>query len=87
MIEGFEGEDSTRAERVWFLIDVLREAEGSTVTICCDNPDFNGLPNSKVIICADWTSWVDTEFTGENVLEALASAHEAMFAVNPDARR
>lgn len=62
--------------KAWDLIESLRAPEGSTVMIICDNPDFNGQPNSAVECCGDWTDWNERRFTGENVLEALQAAHE-----------
>ena len=58
------------------LIDQLRLSEGNAVTIMCDNPDFNGQPNSAVEIVADWTNWQTVRFTGENVIEALRNARD-----------
>lgn len=55
-------------------IDVLREDEGSTITFVCDNPDFNGRPNAKVICCGAWTGWAEREFTGASAYEALRRA-------------
>ena len=55
-------------------IDVLRSDEGSSVTFFCDNPDFNGLPNSKVLCHGAWTDWQLREFTGATVAEALGRA-------------
>lgn len=55
-------------------IDVLRDGEGDTITFVCDNPDFNGQPNSKVVCNGAWTGWVDRGFTGTTAFEALASA-------------
>jgi hypothetical protein len=59
-------------------IDRLREQEGNSVTIVCDNPDFNGLPNAAVEVCADWTDWKAERFTGESVSLALSAALDAM---------
>lgn len=55
-------------------IDVLRDGEGNSITFVCDNPDFNGQPNSKVICNGNWTGWKDREFTGVTVFEALGLA-------------
>lgn len=54
-------------------IHALRAGEGHSVTILCDNPDFDG-PNNAVEVCADWTDWKERRFTGETLLEALQAA-------------
>lgn len=58
----------------WDVIELLREDEGASVTIYSDNPEFNGQPNSKIAVNADWTDWKDREFTGDTALIALRAA-------------
>ena len=60
------------------LIEALRADEGSSVTILCDNPDFNGQPNCAIEVNGDWTDWKDRRFTGDTVLDCLQKAHTAM---------
>ena len=67
-----------RAREKLDLIEVLRGDESVALTLFCDNPDFNGQPNSAVEINAAWTSWVTERFTGDTLLDALRSAHAAM---------
>jgi hypothetical protein len=56
------------------LINKLREKEGTSVEICCDNPDFDSRGiNNKVILrgihhASPW------EFTGSTLIEALENA-------------
>lgn len=64
---------SNEAHFVW-LVNELRAEEGDSVTILCDNPDFNGQPNSAVICNGDWTNWQDKRFAADTVLDALAMA-------------
>lgn len=64
-----------RELKVLNLIDKLREPEGHSVTLFCDNPDFNGQPNCAIEVCGDWTGWEDKRFPGDTVLEALEKAH------------
>lgn len=74
-----DGEASMSDEEkltAWKIIDALREGEGSSVTICSENPDFNGS-NSCVLICDWWTGWTDQRFEGASVLDALNKALEA----------
>ncbi len=56
-------------------IAVLRQDEGSSVTILCDNPD--GPPNNAIECCGDWTGWKDTRFEGATLLECLTKAVES----------
>lgn len=62
----------------WNLVERLRASEGNSVSLVCDNPDFNGQPNNAIDCCGDWTGWEDKRFTGETILDVLRSAHEAM---------
>lgn len=56
------------------LIDLLRSQEGDSVTILCDNPDFNMGANNAVECNGDWTGWKDQRFEGESLLDALSAA-------------
>lgn len=62
------------AQECWNIVEELRAPEGSAVIILCPNPDFNGLPNQAVEVCADWTGWQDKRFSGNTVLECLRNA-------------
>lgn len=64
----------------WDLLNTLRAPEGAEVVFCCDNPDFNGEPNSVVDVCDDWTEWHHREFKGDTVLEALQAAYNERLA-------
>lgn len=66
--------------RAWNLVEALRAPEGHSVTLVCDNPDFNGQPNCAIEVCGNWTDWEQKRFTGETVLDALREAHAAMTA-------
>jgi hypothetical protein len=61
----------------WDMIERLRREEGHTVTLLCDNPDFEG-PGAAVLCCGAWTLWNDRRFTGDTVIEALKVAVAAM---------
>lgn len=56
------------------IVDRLREEEGATVAFCCDNPDFNGLPNCCVIYNGSATNWVDEDFRADTLIECLELA-------------
>lgn len=60
--------------RNWRIVEQLRAAEGHSVEILCDNPDFNGQPNCKVLCCGGWTDWHNELFTGNTIDEALGNA-------------
>lgn len=66
----------------WRLIEELREHEGDSVNVICDNPD--GPPNSAIECNGGWTGWSTKTFNGENVLECLRSAAKAKRAVGDD---
>ncbi len=68
-------------EAEWLLIDKLRESEGASVTILCDNPDFNGQPNCAIEVYAEWTGWRCERFTGDTVFACLVAADERMLEV------
>lgn len=56
------------------LLNELREEEGTLVTICSQNPDFNGLPNECISVNAWWTEWEDREFRANSLLECMRLA-------------
>jgi hypothetical protein len=66
--------ESERAIEIARLIDVLRSDEGDSVTILCDNPDFNGQPNCAIECCGDWTGWLHKRFAADTLLDALSMA-------------
>lgn len=51
----------------------LRQDEGNTVLILCDNPDFGGA-QSAVEVSADWTEWKRRRFEADNLAGALQAA-------------
>jgi hypothetical protein len=55
-------------------LNELRAEEGSSVTLLCDNPDFNGQPNNAIICNGEWTDWQDRRFTGDDLAEAIYAA-------------
>ena len=61
------------------IIERLRSDEGDSVTLCCDNPDFEG-PNNLVMVCGDWTNRVDRTFEAGTHLDALCAADAARTA-------
>lgn len=56
-------------------INSLRENEGASVTIMCDNPD--GPPNNAIEVCDDWTGWELRRFDGESLIRCLVMAEDA----------
>lgn len=54
-------------------INDLRAAEGASVTILCDNPEYSGAA-CAIEVCDDWTDYINRRFEGETVLEALVNA-------------
>ena len=68
----------TKDEKIeaWNLVESLRAVEGHSVTLLCDNPDFNEQPNC-VEVTGDWTDWQERRFVGETILDALREAHDA----------
>lgn len=55
-------------------INYLRADEGDTVSLLCDNPDFNGQPSNAVECNGGWTDWTDKRFTGDSLFAALNNA-------------
>lgn len=56
-------------------IDFLRADEGDSVTILCDNPDFNGQPNCAIECNGYWTNWEDRRYAGDTIEAALELAY------------
>lgn len=53
------------------IIEELREEEGSSVNIACDNPDFNSQPDCFIEVIGSWTGWTLVKFTGKCLLDCL----------------
>jgi hypothetical protein len=68
------GDTVKQAHETLFLIERLREEEGSSVTFFSDNADFNGQPNCLVICYGSFTGWDEKRFTGDTILECLRHA-------------
>jgi len=65
--------ETDEAATVRFIND-LRGHEGDSVTILCNNPDFNGQPNCAILCNGEWTDYDDLRFKGDTVLQCLARA-------------
>jgi hypothetical protein len=65
------------------ILNALRREEGSSVTLLCDNPDFNGQPNNAIECSGAWTDWEDRRFTGDTLQEAVLAAYRAMIEPRP----
>ncbi|WP_050400452.1 hypothetical protein [Bradyrhizobium embrapense] len=61
----------------WLLVEALRADEAHSVTLFCDNPDFNMGPDSAVEVCGDYTDWSERRFEGDNLTAALMAAYLA----------
>lgn len=61
------------ADYIVKTINILREEEGDSVTILCDNPD--GPPNCAIECNGSWTGWEDKRFVGADLIEALSAAY------------
>lgn len=59
------------------MLNALRADEGDSITLLCDNPDFNGMPNNAVECNGAWTNWKDHRFTGDSLLLAVRAAYQA----------
>lgn len=55
------------------LIDELGADEGSYLTICCPNPDFDG-PAYMIEVFGYWTDWQKIRIVGDTLLLCLQSA-------------
>lgn len=56
----------------WGMLNELRNEEGNSVTIFCDNPD--GPPNNAIECCGDWTNWEPLRFERSTLLQCLNDA-------------
>ena len=68
------GNNLEHATEIVRLIELLRADEGDSVTILCDNPDFNGQPNCAIECCGDWTGWLHKRFAADTLLDTLSMA-------------
>ncbi len=65
------------ARNITRMLNALREEEGATVTFCCDNPDFNGLPDRCIYCNASFTNWQDLDFRADTLEQCLSMALQA----------
>jgi hypothetical protein len=66
-----------RAVRCMFIIDKIRESEGWSVELMCDNPDFEG-PECAVEVHGEWCGeWCSRRFYGPDLLSVLCTAYAA----------
>lgn len=64
------------------MLHALREDEGDSVTLLCDNPE--GPPNNAIECNGGWTDWVDRRFGGETIEQAVRLAYLAKRSpINP----
>lgn len=63
------------------LILQITDPEGSSVTICAVNADFDG-PNNVITVSDDWTNWDERRFTGDSLLDCLHAAVAARTSAN-----
>ena len=77
--------NADEVERLPFekLLHGLRGGEGSSVTLLCDNPDFNGQPSNAIEVCGEWTNWEDRRFTGDTLHAAVLNAYRAILSAAP----
>jgi len=59
------------------MLHELRREEGDSVTLLCDNPDFNGQPNNAIECNGAWTNWTERRFTGDSLTAAVRAAYDA----------
>lgn len=73
LISGFQ----TAAETL-LAIEVLRESEGNSVQIFCDNPEpLNSEDRNAIYVCGDFTGWEEVQYTGASLLDCLMKARKA----------
>lgn len=68
------------------MIDALRAAEGSQVTISCDNPEGEGPDNCCIGVIDDWTDWENVDFRGPTVGACLRDAMAAREQIRAERR-
>lgn len=61
------------------LIDELIQEEGHTVTICNENPEFNGLPQCAILACNSATGFTELFYRADSVIDCLEMAIEALY--------
>ena len=76
-------EEAAKLTEFSIRLSRLREGEGSSVTLLCDNPDFNGQPNNAIEVCGEWTNWEDRRFTGDTLHAAVLNAYRDMLSAAP----
>jgi hypothetical protein len=72
----FDACGAARAMAQRDLIDYLRQDEGDSVEIICDNAVY-GEPDRLVIVSGGWTNWAWERYGADTLLEALTNAANA----------
>jgi hypothetical protein len=72
------GESEAAHLHTMTMLNELRADEGNELLLICPNPDFNGQPNERIDVAADWTGWNPVSFAGDTLHDAVKAAHAAM---------
>ncbi|MGC2781432.1 MAG: hypothetical protein WA418_37920 [Bradyrhizobium sp.] len=75
-----QNENDARDLRTMQMLNDLRADEGNELLLICPNPDFNGQPNERIDVAADWTGWNPVSFAGDTLHDAVKAAHDVMTA-------
>ena len=62
----------------WLIVEALRAEEGHSVTLFCDNPDFNLGANNAIEASGNYTGWTEQRFEGDTLTAALMVAYLKM---------
>ena len=61
--------------RIFTQIETLRQSEGNSVTVFCDNPEAESIEKQCAVeVLADFTDWKEETFWGKTWGEALDKA-------------
>lgn len=64
-----------KLERIFNLINLLREDEGASVEVCCDNPE--GPPYCSIKVVDEWTGCEPRAFKCNSIMGSLEMALKA----------
>lgn len=72
---GYNQDDAQTALRVVGMLNELREGDGASVTLMCQNSDADHRNELEAVeVCDDWTNWCTRRFYGKTVEAALVAA-------------
>lgn len=70
----------TEPQRLQAYLDLLRQGDGSSVEVLCDNINYLGHLRNAIICRGEWTRWEPQRYEAETLLDCLQMAVRQRYA-------